>query len=298
MTDNTHYLKAVETKLRSARVLSPRVEAELLLTHFGRLDRLDLFTGKKKITPSARRSIEKALAVRKKGRPLSHLTGRAPFYGRMFRVTKDTLIPRPETEVLVEEALALLKADFDDQAPQILDVGTGSGCIAVCLTLEYPACRMTALDASFKALKVARKNVELFGLNDQIQLVKSRLFASFGKEKYGFWDVLVSNPPYVPAEDWTRLSREVRSEPRLALDGGPRGLRVIERLLEQAPVFLKPGGWLLVEIGKGQSAILRKSLKKNSLFKNLKFIKDLNGIDRVLVAQIIGHPRAGGDQAA
>ena len=144
---------------------------------------------------------------------------------------------------------------------------------------------MTALDASLKALKVARKNVKLFGLSDKIQLVHSRLFRSFGKNKEAFWDVVVSNPPYVPVEDWGLLSREVRSEPRLALDGGVRGLETIEALLGKAPFFLKKGGWLLVEIGLGQAALLSKQLKRHADFRNFWFEKDLNGIDRVLIAQ-------------
>ena len=144
---------------------------------------------------------------------------------------------------------------------------------------------MTALDASLEALKVARKNVGLFGLSGKIRLVHSRLFDSFGKNKEAFWDVVVSNPPYVPVEDWELLSREVRSEPRLALDGGVRGLETIEALLEKAPFFLKKGGWLLVEIGLGQAALLSKKLKRNADFRNFWFEKDLNGIDRVLIAQ-------------
>ena len=147
---------------------------------------------------------------------------------------------------------------------------------------------MTALDASQRALEVARKNLAFFGLGGQVRLVKSRFFSAFGREKHGFWDIIVSNPPYVPAEDLRRLSREVRSEPRLALDGGPGGTRAIERILKEAPVFLKPGGWLLLEIGKGQSARLAKKLKKEPVFRYFDFVKDLNGIDRVLVAQTHG----------
>ena len=306
--ENMDYLKNLETKLRSARALSPRVEAETLVTYFTRMKRLDLFTGNKKISPSARLSIDKALRFRRKGIPLAHVTGQAPFYGRFFQVTKDTLIPRPETEVLVEAVLTFLKngsfrrakrgeisyknGDFSasprndsSQIPEILDLGTGSGCIAVSLTLEYPACRMTALDASPKALAVSAKNVESFGVGRQVSLVESCLFESFGPEKYGFWDVLVSNPPYIPEEDWKSLPREVMSEPRLALDGGKDGLEVIQKILLQAPLFLKPGGHIFMEIGKDQSVALTKFLKNRKEYKGLHFIKDLNWIDRVLVAQ-------------
>ena len=283
--ENREYIKDLETRLRAARALSPRVEAEMLVTHFTRMDRLDLFTGNKRINPSARRSIEHALTFRRKGIPLAQVTGHASFYGRTFQVTKDTLIPRPETEVLVEEALKRLKEISTGKTAQVLDVGTGSGCIGLSLALESPACRVTALDTSPKALAVARKNAASFGLRERVQLVQSRLFEIFGTEKVAFWDLMVSNPPYVATDDWEGLSREVRSEPRLALDGGKDGLSVIEKILAEAPVFLKPGGWLLVEIGKGQSAALSKHLKNNKEFENLHFIKDLNWIDRVLVVQ-------------
>ena len=293
INDNIVFLKNIESQLKSAGVLSPYVEAETLIMHFGRMSRIDLFTGEKTVGPSAKRAIQKALEVRKKGKPLSYLTGEAGFYGYTFRVTKDTLIPRPETECLVEETLRLIPSHpplkrrrmMAIQPLQILDVGTGSGCIAISLTLQRPACRMTAFDASLKALKDARKNVELFGLSDKIQLLHSRLFGSFGKDKEAFWDVVVANPPYVPREDWPKLSREVRSEPRLALDGGGRGLETIARLLKRAPFFIKKGGFLLIEIGNGQAEILSEKIKKDRAFKNFRFAKDLNSIDRILIVQ-------------
>jgi release factor glutamine methyltransferase len=283
--NNLALLRTIESQLKSAGVLSPRIEAEALVMHFGQMTRLDFYTGKKKVDLLARRVIKKALEARKKGTPLSYLTNEAGFYGYMFGVTKDVLIPRPETECLVEETIQILDRYYTDQKPEILDVGTGSGCVGVSLTLQRPDCRMTALDASIKALKVARKNVELFGLSDKIQLIHGRLFDPFGKNKKAFWDIVVSNPPYVAAEDWPKLSREVRSEPRLALDGGVHGLEMIDRMLKQAPFFIKKSGWLLIEIGRGQSRFLARQLKYNKDFHHFHFVKDLNGIERVLVAQ-------------
>ncbi len=294
LKNNIAFLKKIESRLKSAGVLSPRAEAEALILHFGRLTRLDFFTGEKEISVSVRRMIQKVLRVRQTGKPLAYLTNEAPFYGYTFQVTKDTLIPRPETELLVEEATRVLDKFYSGQNPEILDVGTGSGCIAISLTLQRPACRMTAFDASLKALEVARKNVKLFGLNDKIQLAHSRLFNSFGKNKRAFWDIVVSNPPYVPSEDLPKLSREVRSEPRLALDGGAKGVETIERLLKQAPFYIKKDGWLLMEIGDGQAAILSEKMKRNRSFKNFRFVKDLNGIDRIMVAQCHCEPAAFG----
>ena len=279
------FLKAAERELKSAGVHSPRAEAESMLCHFGRLDRLELFTGKKELSPAAKRSIEHALAERRRGVPLAYLTGRAPFFGRSFFVSPDVLIPRPETERLVEEALSVLNAHYSGRVPSVLDLGTGSGCIAVSLTLEGPACRMTALDASAKALKVARKNFNLFGLGQKIRLQEGRLFGPFKGQK-ALWDVVVSNPPYIPEEDWGALPDEVKREGRLALDGGKRGLEVIDAILGAAPHFLKPAGWLLLEIGEGQSKKIADKWAPRPDYASLAFEKDLNGIERILIARV------------
>ena len=284
MTANIRFLKEVETKLKQADVLSPRAEAETMLRHFGRLDRLRLFTDGKPLTHAAKRSIARALQKRRRGVPLAHLVGQAPFFGRSFFVTPDVLIPRPETERLVEEALRTLNTHYAGETPDVLDLGTGTGCIAASLTLQGPPCRMTALDASEKALGVARKNLKLFGLDKKIRLVQSRLFERFGAKK-ALWDVIVSNPPYVPSGEWRRLSREVRNEPRLALDGGAEGLDVIEAILNEAPRFLKRGGWLLVEIGQAQRKKIAERWVARPEYESLRFDKDLNGSERIVIAR-------------
>jgi len=299
LKENIQYLKSVEERLARAAVLSPSVEAERLIRHFGGMDRVEFFTGEKTLPPGTKRSVEKALRARLTGEPLSYLLREADFYGHRFYVTKDTLIPRPETEILVEEAVRILDVHYQlgdrhgrygDLAmtatpPEILDIGTGSGCVAVSLTLARPDCRMTALDVSVKALQTARKNVDLYGLGNRIGLVRSDCFSAFEGDRRGTWDMIVSNPPYVPEEDFPGLSKEVLSEPRLALDGGPKGLRVLERILDQAPAYLEEKGWLLLEIGKGQSEALAEKISRRGLYKNLRFVKDHAGIERVLIAQ-------------
>ncbi len=266
-------------------MLSPGSEAEEMVRHFGQLDRVQLFTGQKEISGSAKISIAWALQKRRHGVPLAYLLGQASFLGRSFRVTPDVLIPRPETERLVEEVLCVLKAHYRSRTPEILDLGTGSGCVAASLTLEWPACRMTALDASVKALTVARNNFKRHGLRQFIRTVHSDLFEDFGNN-LSMWDVIVSNPPYVPARGWDKLSREVRKEPRLALDGGPDGLELINAILSEAPKHLKRDGWLLLEIGKGQSKKILKKWAGRTEYKSLDFKKDLNGIERILVARL------------
>lgn len=283
---NILFLKTLEKRLSGGDVLSPVVEAEDLISYFGRLNRVDFFTGTKTLTSQQKKKIDQALRVRLKGTPLSHILKERRFLGRDFFISPDTLIPRPETEILVEETLKLIDKHYLSRgtAPEVLDIGTGSGCIAVSLTSERPDCRMTALDISAKALRVARKNIYSHGLQKKIKLVKSDLFSVFrGKQRR--WDIVVSNPPYVPKEELSGLSGEVRKEPRLALDGGMGGTKVIYSLLEEAPVFLKENGWLLLEIGAGQSEILRKKVLGDKNFKNLSFAKDLTGIERVLIVQ-------------
>lgn len=285
--DNLLYLKEVEKKLKKKKVRSASSEAEALLEHFGRMSRLDFYTGEKKLPIRARKAVQKALKERGKGVPLSYLLKMAYFLGRKFYVNKETLIPRPETEILAEEALKILEAFYPkgDTPPKILDVGTGTGCLAVSLTIERPDSRMTALDVSQKTLAVARKNLEFHGLTKKVRLVESDLFGFFGEAEKAHWDMVISNPPYVPTGEIPGLSKEVRSEPKVALDGGPDGLRVIRALVEKAPYFLKKEGWLLLEIGKGHSQALAKKILKGGVFRKFHFVKDALGVERVLVAQ-------------
>ena len=144
---------------------------------------------------------------------------------------------------------------------------------------------MTALDISSKALKTARKNINFYQLGKKVRLIKSDLFSAFGNKKKAFWDLVISNPPYVPSEDFGGLSKEVLSEPRVALNGGPKGLSVLTRILDEAPYFMKEKGWLLMEIGDGQAGPLAEKIAQEKKFSKTRFVKDLNGIDRVLIAQ-------------
>ena len=301
LRDNVLFLKKIEKRLSGARILPARYEAETLVRHFGGMNRLDLFTGAKPLEVSAKSRIHQALRRRLDGQPLAYLLKDVEFFGRRFFVTKDTLIPRPETEILVEEALKILdriachprvgedqipaSAGMTAYSPAILDLGTGSGCIAASLTLERPGCRMTALEFSSRAVKIARKNVRYHHLDEKIELVQGDLFRGFGKEKKAFWDMIISNPPYIAREDFRKLPKEVLAEPRLALDGGAGGFATLDRILDEAPAFLKPGGWLLLEIGEGQCAALKKRIGREKVFKNLRSVKDYNGVGRILVMQ-------------
>ena len=177
--ENLLILKKVEKKLKNKKIRSASAEAETLLRHFGKMSRLDFFAGEKTLPVRARKSVQKALKERAKGVPLSYLLKTAYFLGLKFYVNKETLIPRPETEILADEALKILDHFYPLGGinPKILDIGTGTGCLAVSLTIQRPDSRMTALDVSPKTLSVARKNLEFHGLTKKVRLVESDLFA-------------------------------------------------------------------------------------------------------------------------
>lgn len=214
------------------------------------------------------------LHERLKGKPTQYITGHQEFYGRDFRVTRDVLIPRPETEHLVEAAIARIRP-----GDVVVDVGTGSGAIAITLALETRA-RVFASDISPAALRVAQSNAER--LSAPVSFAACDLAACF---RDGSIDVLVSNPPYVPATDRPSLQREVRDyEPPVALYGGPTGLEIYERLIADAARVLQPGGWLLMELGYNSLDAVRAMLESN--WTGIAVSHDLAGFPRVLQAQL------------
>lgn len=221
------------------------------------------------------------VARRAEGEPLQYITGLQDFYGREFRVTPDVLIPRPETELLVEATLEVIA---DVRGPSICDVGTGSGCIAVTLLCERTDARAVAVDVSEAALKVAAQNAHVLGVGDRIELKLSDCFD--GLEKTTF-DAIVSNPPYVSAAALPGLQREVRDhEPLIALSPGGDGLSLIRRLLQNAPHFLTPGGHMIMEIGFDQGEAVQELI--NPRFWRLVEIRpDLQSIPRIVVIQKI-----------
>ena len=213
------------------------------------------------------------------GEPIQYITGEQEFYGLPFRVTADVLIPRPETEHLVEKALGLA-AEFE--RPRIVDVGTGSGAIAVALAYRFPLAQIAAVDISPAALDVARENASRNGVGGRIDFKQSDLLDAVADERF---EMVVSNPPYVPTTDRDSLSVEVRDhEPGLALFAGADGLDVYRRLIPAAFAVLEPGGLLLMEIGYGQSAAVAAPLTESG-FEKVEFVPDLQGIPRVACGQ-------------
>jgi len=214
------------------------------------------------------------------GEPLQYITGVQDFYGREFRVTPDVLIPRPETELLVEAALQKV----GDAAPFICDVGTGSGCIGVTLLCELVNARLVAIDKSPAALEIAKLNARNHSVDDRALFVVSDCFNSLDSREYEF-DLIVSNPPYVKESALAGLQREVRDhEPLVALSPGGDGLGVIRRLIDDGPAFTKPNGHLIMEIGFDQGEAV-ESLIDGSAWSLLEIRPDLQGIPRIVVLQ-------------
>jgi len=221
---------------------------------------------------------------RAKRQPLQYLLGTQEFRGLEMAVTPDVLIPRPETELLVE---ATLQAVLDIRGPRVLDVGTGSGCIAVSLARGRSDATVVAVDISAPALAVARANALCHGVGDRIRFVQGDLLTAFSVSPDGVFDVIVSNPPYVPVGELDALQPEVAwYEPRLALAAGTDGLDYHRRLLRGAPELLKGGGHLVLELGRGQADQVRRLSQQTGAFISLECRKDAAGIERVLLARV------------
>jgi release factor glutamine methyltransferase len=269
--------------LRKAGVPDARRDAGSLLAHVIARDRTFLITHARDLLASNDlETFRQNIARRATGEPLQYITGRQEFFGLDFEVTRDVLIPRPETEILVEAALDLIgKADT---SPFICDIGTGSGCIAIALLRERSKAHAVAIDISEAALRVAARNAARHCVSERISFLLSDCFAALEKSGSRF-DLAVSNPPYVADEDLAGLQREVRDhEPRVALTPGDDGLSVIRRLLTDAPAFLSDGGHLVMEIGFDQRAKVER-LIDSRIWKVLDIRDDLQGIPRTVILQ-------------
>ena len=233
-------------------------------------------------------AFESVVGRRERREPMSAITGRREFWGLEFEVGPDVLAPRPETEIVVEEAVACLAQTRPDPGPAgrslLIDVGTGSGCLAVCLARECPGAKVIATDVSPGALAIAARNAQRHGVAGRIEFRRTSLLDGVG----GPATLVVSNPPYIATGDIAGLPPEVRVwEPLEALDGGPDGLDIVRALLADAPHVLAPGGWLIMEFGYGQRAGVEDLMRKSPL-EFVRFTNDLREIPRTLVARAPG----------
>ena len=261
---------------------TPRLDAEVLLAHVRGCQRILLYTAfDQVVAEDARARFRELVRRRGAGEPVAYLVGSREFFSLPLEVSPAVLVPRPETEGLVVRVLDLCRAA---EAPRIIDVGTGSGAIAIAVAKSLPRAKLTVTDLSAAALEVARANAERHGLAGRIDFHRGDLLAD--PAVAGPWDVIVSNPPYVKEEEVASLPRDVRDhEPRGALVAGPRGVEVIERLAAEAAERLVPGGWLVLEAGPGVAVEVEQILESMPQLERAPTLKDLAGLPRVFQAR-------------
>lgn len=271
-----------ESYLKEQRIETPRLMVEVLLSRLLKRPRLELALDyAKPLSDAYLESMRRGLKRVASGEPIQYIIGETGFMRHRFKTDARALIPRPETEILVQ---TVLDCDmlWQRQRPAIVDVGTGSGCIILSLAAVKPQARYLALDISEDALALARENAEQLGLSDHVLFAKAELSDVVEPESL---DAIVSNPPYIKTEELEGLPLNVRDyEPRIALDGGPNGTTVIETLIEEASMALKPGGMLFLEIGEKQGTTVCRLLQ-DAGFSKVQIQKDLNDRDRIVIGQ-------------
>jgi release factor glutamine methyltransferase len=260
---------------------SPRLDAEVLLASVLDWQRVELYTHyEEEVGQHARGAFRELIRRRAAGSPVAYLVGRKEFYSLTLEVSPVVLIPRPETEFVVVEFLEVAR-HLD--AVQAVDVGTGSGCIAIACAHQHPSAQLTAIDVSTEALELASRNAQRHGVADRIRFCRGDLLGSItGEDRF---DVILSNPPYIPTEVIPELEVGVRDyEPHVALDGGKDGLHVVSRLIEQAIPLLKTGGHLILEIGTAQEQPVRAMIAAHPEYQLAPTIYDLRKHPRVIRA--------------
>ena len=270
-------LQATTAFFKKHDIENPRLNAEHLLAHVLGRKRIELYLDfERKLTETELGPLRDLVKRRSEGEPLQHLLGTVEFCGHVFLCDKRAMVPRPETEELVE----LLKSEIQDPKSQIVDVGTGSGVIALSLAAEFPEARILAVDVSDDALALAQENAIRLDLSGRVQFLKSRLLET----TEGPFDLIVANLPYISTQDRRTLSREVLRDPEIALFAGARGDELVRELINQAPTRLGPGGTLALEIGLGQRDALLSALAEKN-YRDICSKNDYNGVTRFLFAR-------------
>jgi release factor glutamine methyltransferase len=267
-------------------LITPRLDAEVLLAETLGMDRVGLYTHfDQPVQPRELARFKKLIRRRLRHEPVAYIVGQREFWSLPFMVTPDVLVPRPETEILVMEALRVLsQPDQTERRIRILEMGTGSGVISVALAKELPSASVVATDLSEKALSIAAENALRNRVRERILFLQGDLFDPLERES--IFDLIITNPPYIPQDYFPSLPPEVRDfEPRVALDGGKDGLTFFRRVLPGVGKYLSPEGWFLTEIGAGQDQKVRQIAEANPDLDSFDFLPDLAGIKRVFKAR-------------
>lgn len=274
--------------LKDHHIENPRLNAELLMAYSLQENRESLYMRlKEPLGEEQRDTFERLVQRRISGEPIQYILGKQQFWSIDFKVDPRCLIPRPETELLVEETVSILSRYPSSEIPRVLEIGTGSGAIAIALAKEVKEVDIIATDISRDALSLAKENATSLGLLSKIRFLQANLFEPFsnlrGREPFF---IILSNPPYIARPEIKKLSREVKDfEPLIALDGGEDGLDYYRRIISQAPHYLKRGGWLLLEVGNNQADSVSEMIEADRRFQKPQCVKDLSGIQRVVKAQ-------------
>ncbi|MBN1365573.1 MAG: peptide chain release factor N(5)-glutamine methyltransferase [Syntrophaceae bacterium] len=267
----------------TAGIPSARLDAEVLLAFCLKCERLEFFKNTDMTISKRQLAQFRALINRRlRWEPVAYLTGRKDFWTMTLEVNKDVLIPRPDTEIIVEEALDVCSKTNSAEIKKILDVGTGSGAIAIALAREIALARIVATDISAAALTLAKKNVRALKLENVIDFRRGDLF----EPVEGIFDVIACNPPYMSENEYKKLPAGVKDyEPAVALLSGKNGTEFCEKLIYQAPGYLKKNGWLLLEIGAKQEKTVRRLMEESGFYDSMKMRRDYSGLPRVMKAR-------------
>jgi release factor glutamine methyltransferase len=307
----TEAIKFGEEELKIAGIENSYWEARWLLAFVLKTNLPDLIiNNQKKLSDVQLQEFHNLIFKRKQRIPFAQIVSSQEFFGLEFKITPDVLVPRPETEILVEEGVRIIGRGTGKgggrKTPIVIDVGTGSGCIAIALAKNIPEIKIFAIDLSSKALEIAKENAKIHSISEKITFLQGDLFTPLNEiyntrhcevdagcrgnskrnNEYNKAHIIISNPPYIAASQILELEPEVKDfEPIIAIDGGSDGLDFIRRLIEQSVIYLKPDGVLIFEIGYDQAEKVENLLQKSGHYKNFEFVLDYNGIKRIVIAK-------------
>lgn len=261
-------------------------EEEFMLTSILQCKRSDLYLSRPQLTPAQNQLFQEMRERRRNGEPLQYITGCCEFMGLDLKVDERVLIPRPETEILVETAVNLMK-QIDGSVLNILDLGTGSGNIPIALAHALPQAKIISVDQSLDALSLAKENAQRHHVMDLIEFIHNDMIdfcqnLAFKKNRF---DMIISNPPYIPQQQLTQLPKDVQCEPQMALDGGIDGLDFYRGIIQHCGDILKPQGYLLLEMGDGQASFIQKIIHSHEWCDTLQFINDYRKTQRIVLAR-------------